>query len=62
MKVQSYIKGKWIGKGEEKDLISAVTNEPVAQIMDADTDYKGVCKYARSKNQAQTVGMQSGKI
>ncbi len=47
MKVQSYIKGKWIDRGKETDLISAVTGEPVAQMVEADLDYKAVCNYAR---------------
>lgn len=49
MKVRSYIKGEWIDEGKEKNLISAVTNEPVAQMLEADLDYKGACEYARQK-------------
>lgn len=49
MKVKSYIKGEWIDQGEEKDLISAVTGEPVAQMLEADLDYKGACEYARQE-------------
>jgi oxepin-CoA hydrolase/3-oxo-5,6-dehydrosuberyl-CoA semialdehyde dehydrogenase len=49
MKVQSYIKGEWIDEGEETDLVSAVTGDPVAKIVEADLDYKGACKYARRK-------------
>ncbi|MDX1639253.1 MAG: phenylacetic acid degradation bifunctional protein PaaZ [Balneolaceae bacterium] len=47
MKVTSYIKGKWIEEGAEKDLISAVSGEPVARMVEADLDYKGACEYAR---------------
>ncbi|HET6527762.1 MAG TPA: phenylacetic acid degradation bifunctional protein PaaZ, partial [Balneolaceae bacterium] len=47
MKVKSYIKGEWIDEGKETDLISAVTGEPVAQMLEADLDYKSACKYAR---------------
>lgn len=49
MQVKSYIKGEWIDRGESKDLISAVTGGPVAQMLEADLDYKGACKYARQK-------------
>src|SRR5690625_2199919 len=47
MNVQSYIKGKWHKKGSKTDLISAVTGEPVAQLVEADIDYKAACEYAR---------------
>jgi oxepin-CoA hydrolase/3-oxo-5,6-dehydrosuberyl-CoA semialdehyde dehydrogenase len=47
MKVTSYIEGKWLEKGTEKDLFSAVTNEPVAQMVEADIDYKSALEYAR---------------
>jgi len=47
MKVTSYAQGNWIEKGEETDLVSAVTGEPVAQLVEADLDYKGMCEYAR---------------
>lgn len=49
MKVKSYIKGEWIDQGQEKDLISAVTGEPVAKMLEADLDYKGACEYARQE-------------
>src|SRR6056297_353383 len=49
MKVKSYINGEWIDRGESKDLISAVTGEPVAQMLEADLDYKGACEYARQQ-------------
>lgn len=49
MKVRSYIKGEWKNKGKEKDLISAVTGEPVAELLEADLDYRGACEYARKK-------------
>ena len=38
MKVQSYIEGKWHNNGKETNLISAVTGEPVAQLVEADLD------------------------
>ncbi|HEX6981256.1 MAG TPA: phenylacetic acid degradation bifunctional protein PaaZ [Balneolaceae bacterium] len=47
MKVKSFIKGKWIDKGKAINLISAVTGEPVAQIVEADLDYRSACEYAR---------------
>ncbi|MEX2347673.1 MAG: phenylacetic acid degradation bifunctional protein PaaZ [Balneolaceae bacterium] len=47
IKVQSYIKGEWLTKGDETDLISAVTNEPVAQMVEANIDYKSALEYAR---------------
>lgn len=47
MKVTSYSQGEWIDKGKETDLISAVTGEPVAQMVEADLDYKAMCEYAR---------------
>lgn len=47
IKVQSYIQGEWLANGNETDLISAVTNEPVAQMVEADIDYKSTLEYAR---------------
>ncbi|MFP8490264.1 phenylacetic acid degradation bifunctional protein PaaZ [Gracilimonas sp. Q87] len=47
IKVQSYIRGKWLTEGEETDLLSAVSNEPVAQLVEADIDYKSALEYAR---------------
>ena len=47
MKVTSYIQGKWLTDGKETDLISAVTNKPVAQMLEADIDYKEALNYAR---------------
>jgi len=49
MKVRSYIKGEWVDEGKETDLISAVTSEPVAQMIEANLDYKGACEYARQE-------------
>jgi oxepin-CoA hydrolase/3-oxo-5,6-dehydrosuberyl-CoA semialdehyde dehydrogenase len=49
MKVKSYSKGQWIEDGKETDLISAVTGNPVAQLVEADLDYKGMCEYARQQ-------------
>jgi oxepin-CoA hydrolase/3-oxo-5,6-dehydrosuberyl-CoA semialdehyde dehydrogenase len=49
MKVKSYSKGQWIDQGKERDLVSAVTGEPVAQLVEADLDYKGMCEYARQE-------------
>ncbi len=48
MKVLSYTEGQWYKKGEETDLISAVTGDPVAQMVEADLDYKAACEYARN--------------
>lgn len=47
MKVKSYTEGKWQNTGDESDLISAVTGEPVAQMVKADLDYESACEYAR---------------
>ncbi|MDR8393311.1 phenylacetic acid degradation bifunctional protein PaaZ [Aliifodinibius sp. S!AR15-10] len=47
MKVTSYVQGNWAEEGTEKDLISAVNGTPVAQMVEADLDYKGACEYAR---------------
>ncbi|MEX0722298.1 MAG: phenylacetic acid degradation bifunctional protein PaaZ [Gracilimonas sp.] len=47
IKVQSYIKGEWLTEGDETDLISAVTNEPVAQMLEANIDYKSAMEFAR---------------
>ncbi len=49
MKVKSYSKGQWVEEGNETDLISAVTGDPVAQLVEADLDYKGMCEYARQE-------------
>ncbi len=47
MKVTSYTEGKWHTQGEETDLLSAVTGDPVAQLVEADLDYEAACEYAR---------------
>jgi oxepin-CoA hydrolase/3-oxo-5,6-dehydrosuberyl-CoA semialdehyde dehydrogenase len=48
MKVKSYTEGTWHENGTETDLISAVSGEPVAQMVEADLDYKATCEYARN--------------
>ncbi|HET8866137.1 MAG TPA: phenylacetic acid degradation bifunctional protein PaaZ, partial [Gracilimonas sp.] len=48
MKVNSYIEGKWLNEGNETDLISAVTNKSVAQLVEAEIDYKSALEYART--------------
>lgn len=48
MQVTSYSQGKWIKKGTETDLISAVTEKPVGKMVEADLDYKAMCEYART--------------
>jgi oxepin-CoA hydrolase/3-oxo-5,6-dehydrosuberyl-CoA semialdehyde dehydrogenase len=48
MKVQSYIKGEWLNQGIETDLISAINEEPIAQLVEADIDYKSALEYART--------------
>ncbi|MCH2450920.1 MAG: phenylacetic acid degradation bifunctional protein PaaZ [Gracilimonas sp.] len=66
MKVASYIKGKWLEKGTEKDLISAVTNQPIAKMVEADIDYKSALEYARevggSKLREMTIHERAFKI
>lgn len=47
MKVTSYIKGQWLLKGKETDLLSAVNGEIVAKLVEADIDYKSALEYAR---------------
>lgn len=47
MKVQSYIKDKWLTDGEGTELYSAVTGEAVAAMTEADIDYKEALEYAR---------------
>jgi len=49
MQVTSYSQGNWITKGTEKELKSAVTGNTVAKMVEADLDYKAICKYAREK-------------
>jgi len=49
MKVRSYSQGQWIEEGPETELISAVTGEPVVQMIEGDLDYQGMCEYARQK-------------
>lgn len=49
MKVRSYIRGEWIDKGKDTDLVSAVTGEPVARMVEADLDYQGACEYAQQQ-------------
>ncbi|MBN2730785.1 MAG: phenylacetic acid degradation bifunctional protein PaaZ [Balneolaceae bacterium] len=48
MKVLSYTENNWQKEGSVTDLISAVTGDPVAQMVEADLDYKAACEYARS--------------
>ena len=48
MNVQSYTQGTWHEQGDKTDLVSAVTGDPVAQLVEADLDYKAVCEYARN--------------
>lgn len=48
IKVTSYTQGNWITTGKETDLVSAVTEKPVGQLVDADLDYKVICDYART--------------
>jgi oxepin-CoA hydrolase/3-oxo-5,6-dehydrosuberyl-CoA semialdehyde dehydrogenase len=66
MKVKSYSKGQWIDQGKERDLVSAVTGEPVARLVEADLDYKGMCEYARQeagpKLRAMSIHERSFKI
>ena len=49
MKVQSYTEGNWHKEGTETELISAVTGNSVAQMVETDLDYKAACEYARKK-------------
>src|SRR5690554_748980 len=48
MKITSYSQGTFISKGTETDLVSAVTGKPVAALVEADLDYSGMCKHART--------------
>jgi len=48
MNVLSYTEGKWHNKGEKTDLISAVTGKPIAQLIEADIDYKAALEYGRT--------------
>ncbi len=47
MKVLSFIKGKWLTKGTETDLISAIDGSTVATLVDSDIDYKSALDYGR---------------
>lgn len=47
MKVCSYTEGQWHREGTSTDLISAVTGEPVARLIEADLDYKAALDYAK---------------
>lgn len=66
MKVTSYIKGEWLENGTETDLISAVTNEAVAKMVEAEIDYKSALDYARkvggSKLREMTIHERAFKI
>ena len=66
MNVTSYAKGKWIEKGEETDLISAVNGKKVATLVEADLDYKEMCEYARTvggpKLREMTIHQRAFKI
>ncbi len=48
MKIQSYIQGKWLPSGSETDLMSAVTGKPIAQLVEADINYKSALNYGRT--------------
>lgn len=48
MKVQSFIKGEWLTEGKETDLISAINEKPIAQLVESDIDYKAAVEYART--------------
>lgn len=48
MKVTSYTQGNWITIGKGTDLISAVTEQPVGQLVEADLDYEAICDYGRT--------------
>src|SRR5690554_2096134 len=64
--VTSYIKGQWLTKGQETDLISAVNGEAVAQLVEADIDYKSALEYARKvggpKLREMTIHQRAFKI
>ena len=47
MKVTSFVYGNWQEKGSETDLVSAVSGDPVARLVEADIDYRKVCEYGR---------------
>ena len=48
MRVNSYVNGKWVDKGSETDLQSAVTGKKIATLVESDLNYKEVCEYARN--------------
>lgn len=48
MNVRSYVEGNWIDKGKKVELLSAVTGDPVAELIEADLDYKSICEFARN--------------
>ena len=47
MKVTSYAQGKWIEKGTQTELHSAVDGRPVATLVESDLDYGAMCRHAR---------------
>jgi len=48
MKIKTFCAGNWVDNGKEKELLSSVSGEPVATMVEADVDYKTMCEYARS--------------
>jgi oxepin-CoA hydrolase/3-oxo-5,6-dehydrosuberyl-CoA semialdehyde dehydrogenase len=48
MIVKSYALGEWAEKGEKTELVSAVTGDYVATMVESDLDYKAMCEYART--------------
>jgi oxepin-CoA hydrolase/3-oxo-5,6-dehydrosuberyl-CoA semialdehyde dehydrogenase len=48
IRVTSYTQGKWNSKGNESDLISAVSGETIGQLVHSDLDYADICDYARN--------------
>lgn len=48
MKVTSYVQGNWIETGKETELTSAVTGKTVANMVEANLDYKAMCHFART--------------
>ncbi|MEX0722127.1 MAG: phenylacetic acid degradation bifunctional protein PaaZ [Balneolaceae bacterium] len=64
--VTSYIKGEWLTQGTETNLISAVNEETVAQIVEADINYKSALEFAREvggpKLREMTIHQRAFKI
>ena len=49
IRVLSYTQGTWHNEGAETELYSAITQEPIATLIETNLNYSDICTYAREK-------------